>query len=46
MTQIAYKGYLIIETISGDFIVESDGTRICTKGTLEEAKEEIDNLIG
>ena len=42
--KVAYKGYLIIETSSGEFIVEKEGHRICTKNSLADAKKDIDYL--
>lgn len=39
-----YKKHFIIETFSGDYIVERDGHRMCTKKSMEEAKKEIDML--
>jgi len=41
----AYKGYTILETIRGDFIVEKDGYRITTQSSMEKAKKEIDGLV-
>ncbi len=43
MTQ-AYKGYLIIATARGDYIVEKDRCRIATRSSLAAAKAAIDVL--
>ena len=45
--QTAYKGYLIKSSLSGDeFYISKGGSHIMTCRSLEQAKKEIDGLVG